>query len=141
MLLFYLSPIQRKCSFNMTNMIKILRIRKGMTQEELSKKLGVTKHSVQKYENGSIVNLKADTIRTLCDLFKVPPAFFIYEYEELTEAYLDTFFAEQFYEKLTGDSYYRTTIVKISSLNTEGLNRVNDYIGDLLKINEYKERV
>lgn len=123
----------------MTNIIKILRMRNGMTQEELSIKLGVTKHSVQKYENGAIVNLKVHTIRTLCELFEVPPMFFVYEYDDLKKAYLDTLFSAPFYKKWSSDNHYRATIFKASSLNDLGLKRLDDYIGDLLKINEYKD--
>lgn len=58
--------------------IKRLRIEKGLTQEELGKILCVKKATVQKYESGQIRNFKSDTIRTLSDLFGLPPAYFIY---------------------------------------------------------------
>ena len=123
----------------MTNMIKILRMRKGMTQEELSAKLGVTKFSVQKYENGGIVNLKAHTIRTLCELFEVPPAFFIYEYDELQQMDVELMFSPLFNRKWTQDIFYKRVVIKTSGLNALGIKRLNDYIDDLLKITEYKD--
>lgn len=123
----------------MTNMIKMLRIRKGMTQEELSNKLGVTKHSVQKYESGAIVNLKACTIRNLCELFEVPPAFFIYEMSELKHMSMETMFSPTFNKKWTHDLNYKRMIMKTATLNDFGLKRLSEYIDDLLKINEYKE--
>lgn len=123
----------------MTNIIKMLRIRQGMTQAELSDKLGVTKHSIQKYESGAIVNLKANTIRTLCELFEVPPAFFIYEIDELKHMEMDTLFSPTFNKKWTNDLNYKRTLMKTGVLNDLGLKRLSDYIDDLLKINDYKD--
>lgn len=123
----------------MTNIIKMLRIRQGMTQAELSDKLGVTKHSIQKYESGAIVNLKANTIRTLCELFEVPPAFFIYEIDELKHMEMDSLFSPTFNKKWTNDLNYKRTLMKTGVLNDLGLKRLSDYIDDLLKINDYKD--
>lgn len=53
--------------------IKFLRKKFDMTQDELAIKLQVNKSSVQKYESGAVSNLKMDTIRNLCQLFSVPP--------------------------------------------------------------------
>lgn len=58
--------------------IKIHRKEKGLTQEELGNILGVKKSAVQKYENGSIQNLKLDTIKKLCDTFEIYPWELIY---------------------------------------------------------------
>ena len=123
----------------MTNMIKILRIRKGMTQAELSDKLGVTKHSIQKYESGAIVNLKASTIRSLCELFEVPPAFFIYETSELKHMDMDTMFSPKFNRKWTSNMNYKRLLMKTAALNDLGLKKLSEYIDDLLKINDYKD--
>ena len=120
-------------------MIKLLRIRKGMTQEELSVKLGVTKHSIQKYESGAIVNLKACTIRSLCELFEVPPAFFIYEMSELKHMDMDTMFSPHFNRKWTSNMNYKRLLMKTAALNDLGLKRLSEYIDDLLKITEYKD--
>lgn len=53
--------------------IKQLREEKGMTQEQLGEKLGVKKAAVQKWEAGTVVNLKRKTIQQLSDIFNVPP--------------------------------------------------------------------
>ena len=58
--------------------IKELRKRKGWTQEELGKKIGVKKSAVQKYEKGEIVNLKLATIKKLCHVFQIQPGQLIF---------------------------------------------------------------
>lgn len=69
---------------NVGQKIKELRIEIGMTQEELGDYLGVKKSAIQKYENGSIQNLKIDTIKKLCELFTIFPSDLIYA-EEINE--------------------------------------------------------
>lgn len=73
--------------------IKKLRQEKGMTQQQLAELLGISKASVQKYEQGDVLNLKAEMLRKLCLYFDVPPFLFVFpeyldaEKEILTEAY------------------------------------------------------
>lgn len=75
---------------NTGKMIKKLRCQRKMTQQQLADALGVSKPSVQKYEQGDVLNLKAATLRKLCDLFDVPPWAFVFpEYvtDETTNLY------------------------------------------------------
>lgn len=60
--------------------LKRLRIEREMTQEEVGNILGITKGAVQKYESGQITNFRSDTIRKLCQLFKIAPAYFIFDH-------------------------------------------------------------
>ncbi len=55
--------------------IRALRTAKGLTQEELGKLLGVKKAAVQKYENGSVENLKRATVLKLAEIFDVSPSY------------------------------------------------------------------
>ena len=55
--------------------IKILRVKKGMSQEELGKKVGVQKAAINKYEKGIVVNLKMSTIAKLADALDVTPVY------------------------------------------------------------------
>ncbi|WP_050698866.1 helix-turn-helix domain-containing protein [Anaeromassilibacillus senegalensis] len=55
--------------------IKALRTSRGLTQEELGRLLGVKKAAVQKYENGSVENLKRATIAKLAEIFEVTPSY------------------------------------------------------------------
>ncbi len=57
--------------------IKQLRNEKGLTQEELGKRLGVQKAAVQKWESGAVKNLKRETLKKLSEIFDVSPAAFI----------------------------------------------------------------
>lgn len=49
--------------------IKALRLEYGFTQEALGKKLGIKKAAVQKYEKGTVTNIKRDTLISLADIF------------------------------------------------------------------------
>lgn len=58
-------------------LIKELRIKNNMTQEELGEKLGVQKSAIAKYENGRVENLKRSTIQKLSEIFGVSPINFL----------------------------------------------------------------
>lgn len=54
--------------------IKMLRVRKGMTQEELGMKVGVQRAAINKYEKGTVVNIKRSTLDKLAAALGVSPA-------------------------------------------------------------------
>lgn len=122
----------------MPNIIKLLRVEKGMTQEELGEYLGVKKSAIQKYESGAITNLKIDTIKKLCDLFEVAPANFIYnsdvQFKDITPD-----FYHKINQKALKSKEFAMIMVNAIPLNDNALHKINDYINDLSKINEYKE--
>ena len=53
--------------------IKSLRIKKGLSQEELGKMVGVQRAAINKYEKGLVVNLKRATIAKLASALDVTP--------------------------------------------------------------------
>ena len=55
--------------------IKILRTKHGFTQEELGKRLSVSKQTVQRYESGEIPNIPYEKIEILSKIFGCSPAF------------------------------------------------------------------
>ena len=57
------------------DIIKNLRMQKGLTQEELGNILGVKKAAVQKYESGRVENIKRSTIAKMAEYFNVSPSF------------------------------------------------------------------
>ena len=59
----------------MTNRIRELREKNKMTLLQLSKKLGVSESTVQRYESGNIKNLKYDTMVDLANIFRCNPAY------------------------------------------------------------------
>lgn len=112
--------------------IKKLRKQNKMTQQELANYLEVSKVTVQKYENGSIKNLKIEHIRRLCKLFKVAPILFIYDNMEYAHgahmhSFIDNIYGRNFANLL---AYYE-------KLSPEGQAKLVDYAEDLIKI--YKQ--
>lgn len=57
--------------------IKKLRTENNYSQEELGRLLGVQRAAVQKWECGTVKNLKRETIKKLSEIFNVPPSSFI----------------------------------------------------------------
>ena len=53
--------------------IKLLRLQKGMTQEELGDAIGVQKAAINKYEKGRVVNIKRSTLQKLANALGVAP--------------------------------------------------------------------
>lgn len=114
--------------------IKKYRLEKGMTQEELGKELGVGRAAVQKYESNQVQNLKSAHIKKLCRLFDKVPWDFIFdgytehiEYSMTHTAALRNAFGDKAEELL----------LPLAKLNKTGLDKVRDYIADIIKIEEY----
>lgn len=57
----------------MGDRIKRLRRQKGLTQEELGKRLGLNKEAISKYEKGRVENIKRSVIKEMADIFEVNP--------------------------------------------------------------------
>lgn len=47
----------------------------GMTQEELGKRVGVTKATINKYETGVVINMKRPTIEKIAEALDVAPGY------------------------------------------------------------------
>lgn len=69
---------------NIGEYIKTLRVRSGYSQEELGKLVGVQRAAVQKWECGTVQNLKRETIKRLAEVFNVAPSSFIDEDEPMS---------------------------------------------------------
>lgn len=57
--------------------IKKLRTEIGYSQEELGRLVGVQRAAVQKWECGTVKNLKRETIKKLSEIFNVSPSSFV----------------------------------------------------------------
>lgn len=55
--------------------IKALRLRRGMTQQELGEQIGVKKAAINKYETGLVVNLKRSSIIRMAEVLGVTPGY------------------------------------------------------------------
>lgn len=64
--------------------IKYLRLKKGLSQEELGARVGVQKAAVHKWENGIVVNLKRPVIQKLAEVLEVSPLY-LDGYEDINE--------------------------------------------------------
>ena len=114
--------------------IKKYRLEKGMTQEELGKELGVGRAAVQKYESNQVQNLKSAHIKKLCSLFNKVPWDFIFDgYTEHIDYSMEHTVALR---NAFGDEA-ETLLLPLAKLNRKGLNKVRDYIADIIKIEEY----
>lgn len=113
--------------------IKYLRQDKNMSQEDLGKLLGVTKATIQKYENGQIRNLKANIIQQLCEIFAVAPVFFVFD--DVPD-YID----DRLNEMLVAHygAWFEEFLENISSLTEEGKAKARTYVEDLAAIEKYR---
>lgn len=66
--------------------IKIKRLEKDMTLEELANKVGTTRQTIQKYESGVIANIPSDKIEKMAEALEVSPAYLMGWEENKTTA-------------------------------------------------------
>lgn len=59
--------------------IKIARITRGLTQEELGNMIGVQKSAIAKYESGRVVNIKRTTLQKIADVLDMNPSDLIFD--------------------------------------------------------------
>lgn len=107
--------------------IRHMRKKKNLTQQELADILGVRKSSVQKYENGSVQNLKLETLQKLCKVFKTSPYAFVFP-----ETWENIRVGEGINEF---DQY---AMVAYFNLTHEGKEKVLNYVQDLGEIKKYR---
>lgn len=104
--------------------IKNLRIKKKLTQEELGVLLGVKKSAIQKYESGAITNFKIETLQKMCILFNIQPWILVFP-ESITAENLD-FVIDAYSNENHGGIYDQYMM-----MNENGRQKVRDYIADL----------
>lgn len=59
----------------MAQRIKELRIKNGLSQEQLAELLGLQKSAIAKYENGRVINIKRSTIANMAEIFHCNPSY------------------------------------------------------------------
>ncbi len=59
----------------MSEILRELRMERGLTQEEVGKVIGVQKAAIQKYEKGDVENMKRSSIQKLSDFYNVSPSY------------------------------------------------------------------
>lgn len=123
--------------------IRKLRIEKGLTQEELGNMLGVKKSAVQKYESGVITNLKADTMRRVCEIFNAPSYLFLWEHiEDFDAETLALIRARPNVLRKAINMEFGAQIVDMidicKQINQTAQSKIIEYATDLSKIEEYR---
>lgn len=120
--------------------IKMLRNSVEMTQDELGEKLGVKKAAIQKYESGSIVNLKIETIKRLAEIFEVTPAY-IMGWDKFDEEINNDKLKRQIrLAELLSDRFDMEiveVIFKSFELNEDGQHKLFSYMEDLIQLDKY----
>ena len=71
-----------------SNKIKRLRKEAKISQVDLAEKLGTTKQTIYKYENGLITNIPSDKIEIMARLFDTSPAYLM-GWEDLPSSSFD----------------------------------------------------
>lgn len=108
--------------------IKFLRKRENLSQKELGVILGVKKSSIQKYESGSVTNIKIDVLRKICDVFHIHPWVLVYP-DTITDI-------ENELDVITRSSGHLSTLRKLSY---ERRQKVFDYANDLFEAQQFIE--
>lgn len=113
--------------------IKYLRKKWSMSQEDLAKKLGVTKATIQKYENGQIKNLRAENIRKLSEVFAVGPVFFVFDdVPDYVHGKMDELLIAHY------GSWFEAFLENISKMNPEGKHMLRVYAEDISSLDKYR---
>ncbi len=106
----------------MGDIIKQLRLQKGITQEELGKVIGVQKSAIRKYESGMVENMKRTSIKKMADYFGVSPTYLMgmenMNYETINSPIEDAILTicKSLSEKQKGEVLvYATNLLKINS--------------------------
>lgn len=105
--------------------LKYLREQKGLTQEELAKRLNTTRQAIFKYEKNIVTNIPSDRIEQLATILGSTPEY-ILGWEELP--------AE---ENLTPSE--KNFLKLFREVNDEGQEKIIDYANYIASRSEYKK--
>lgn len=112
-------------------LIKILRMRKDMTQIELADVLGVSVNSIQKYESDCVPNIKVDILKKLSECFGLYAGAFLYA-EHMTEDSLEVL--------IQYGAQIHSHFQSILTLNDKGIDKVFSYCQDIRDTDNYSRQ-
>ena len=111
---------------SMAERIKERRTLKGLTQEELGKKIGLQKSAIAKYKNGRVENIKRCVIENMAEVLGCSPCYLM-DWDEDPE---NTVTKDQILRIL---KYYR-------SLNSIGKREATKRVEELSNLPQYSKR-
>jgi transcriptional regulator with XRE-family HTH domain len=112
--------------------IRIARLNKGMTQEELGKALGVQKSAIAKYEKGRVVNIKRSTLKKISDVLGIAPSELIFDaYIEEEQQKNDTI--TDVILRMRTDKDFMSAVETLYKLDKEKLQSINQMLHTLFK--------
>lgn len=117
---------------NIGDKIRIARMNKGMTQEELGKALGVQKSAIAKYENGRVVNIKRSTLKKLSDILGIAPSELIFE-AYIEEEQKKNDIQADIILKMRSDNTFMSVVEKLYTLDHDKLESINQMLNTLFK--------
>ena len=103
-----------------------LRSERGLTLEELAQKIGVGKSTVQKWETGSIKEMRRDKIQALADVLGVSPEFF-FDIPKDEQYYTDDE-AMEMIEFLKNNKDYKVLFDAIRTIRPSDIDSVKEFI-------------
>lgn len=122
---------------NLNDNIKSKRIESKMTLEDVAKKIGSTKQTVQKYESGLIKNIPIDKIELLAKALNTTPLDLLgWHYYDLKYPNIKKELEE--YEKNTNSLEEQTLLDDFNKLNDLGKRKVITYTKDLIEMPKYQ---
>lgn len=112
-----------------TNADKIYKLRaeRGLTLEELAAKIGVSKSTIQKWETGSIKEMRRDKIQALADALGVSPEYF-FDVPEQTEAYYTDDESRAMIEFLKNNHDYKVLFDAIRTIRPADIEEIKRFI-------------
>ena len=112
--------------------IRIARLNKGMTQEELGNALGVQKSAIAKYEKGRVVNIKRSTLKKISDILGIAPSELIFDaYIEEEQKKNDV--QADIILRMRSDNDFMSAVESLYKLDKEQLKSINNMLHTLFK--------
>ncbi|MFR3737132.1 XRE family transcriptional regulator [Anaerococcus obesiensis] len=112
---------------NLGYRIKKRRSQLNMTLDDVGKLVGVTRATIQRYENGNIINIPSDKIELIAKALRTTPSYLMGWEED----------KKQTNKFLTNEE--KEILEPYNKLNTEGKNKSVEYTWDLVASNKYEK--
>ena len=109
-----------------------LRKSSGLTQEEFAKKIGVSRSAIGNYEKG-VRRPDFETTEAIADYFNVSLGYLMGRDESDKELY------DRYREQLVAREKEKKIIELYRKLNTEGQQKAQAYLEDLVNLKKYTE--